>query len=69
MQRENRRKEIYKTLQKKYEEFKGRYRETEKWLRKGGNVPALREELRKKDKELLASVEQLSALDWELKRK
>lgn len=69
MQREKRRMEVHHKMRKKYEEFCGWYREAERRLREKGDVPALREELRKKDKELVVSVERLSTLEGALKRK
>lgn len=48
---------MYQRLRTKYKEFHGKYRDSQRRLREESNVLALREELRKKDEKLLASVE------------
>lgn len=67
--REKKRKDIYERLWTKYAEFCEKYKEAQKWLCEEGDAPALRDELMKKDEELLASIERFNALEGELKRK
>lgn len=68
MRREKKRKEIYCKLRMKYEKFRRKYREAARRFCKGGDAPALREELRKKYEELLAFGERFSTLDGTLVR-
>lgn len=67
--KEKRRKDIYVKLKGKYEKYRRKYWDVRRWLRKGGNVPALREELKKKNEELMAAVERLNVLEGDFKRK
>lgn len=47
----------------KYREFYEKYKDAERRLREGGDTPSLREELRKRDDELLASLELFNSLE------
>lgn len=69
MWREKKRKKIYRKVHTKYVEFREKYKAVDRRFRKGGHMPALKEELRKRDEELLASVEQFNSFEGELKRK
>lgn len=70
VRRDQRQKQVYYKMGTKFEEYRGRYREAERRLHEGGGeVIALREELKKKYEDLLASVERLNALEGALKRK
>lgn len=53
--RENKWKEIYQKLKAKYQEFCGKYWDAQRWLCKEGDMPALREELKKKDERLMVA--------------
>lgn len=62
MRREKKRKEIYHKLRTKYE-FHRKYKEANRQLRERGDVPALREEMRKNDEEFLAFMERLNSIE------
>lgn len=61
-EREQRPKQVYYKMRFKFEEYRGWYKEAERSLCEGSDVTALREELKRKYEELLASVELLNSL-------
>ncbi|XP_070005953.1 uncharacterized protein [Nicotiana sylvestris] len=65
--REKRHKEIFIRLKRKYTEYRGKYRDLRSRLSKGSDVRALREELKKRDEELVQSIEKCSILEGTLR--
>lgn len=69
MQREKKRQEIYQRLRTKSAVFCRKYKDAHRWLHEEGDVPTLKEELKKKDEELLASIEQFNLREGAFRRK
>lgn len=69
MQREKKRKEIYQKLKGKNHEFCEKFGDAQRRIREEAAMPGLREELKKKDEELMVAVERFNILEGALRRK
>ncbi|XP_070049996.1 cilia- and flagella-associated protein 58-like [Nicotiana tomentosiformis] len=65
--REKRRKEIFVKLKDKYFEYRGKYRDLCRRFREGGDMQALRDELKEKDDDMVQAIKKCSILEGTLR--
>ncbi|XP_070009490.1 peroxisomal and mitochondrial division factor 2-like [Nicotiana sylvestris] len=67
--REERRKVIFQKMEPKYREYRNMHREICRWFCEGDNFQALRDELKRKDDELVRVIRKCSVLEGALRDK